>query len=114
MQRAVVVRRLVTACALLVATAAGCNSAPDIIAPPPVVPVDREFDQGSAIDARDLSPAQIQHLALLAKVWGFAKYHHPKVTAGGTNWDYDLFRVIPTVLAAQDRETASAAIVRRA
>lgn len=53
----------------------------------------------------------MQNLALLAKVWGFAKYHHPKVTAWGVNWDYEMFRALPSVLAAPDRGTAAAAMV---
>ncbi len=114
MQRSVLCKLLATGCVLLLASASGCERAPDVIAPPPAPSVDREFEQGSTIEARELSPAQVQHLALLAKVWGFTKYHHPTVTATAstTNWDFALFRVLPTVLAAPDRETATAAMVR--
>lgn len=52
----------------------------------------------------------MENLVLLGKVWGFAKYHHPVVTAGQVNWDYELFHVLPKVLAAPDRGAATAAI----
>lgn len=72
---------------------------------------DHEFDTGSGIAAQDLTAIQIENLALLAKVWGLAKYHHPGVVDGSRNWDYDLFRAIPPVLAAPDRATATASLV---
>jgi hypothetical protein len=73
--------------------------------------LDREFDSGSGIVISQLTRAQIDNLALLGKVWGFLKYHHPAVTTGTRHWDYDLFRVLPAVLAARDR--AAGAMVLR-
>jgi hypothetical protein len=55
---------------------------------------------------------QIQNLTTLGRVWGFLKYHHPLVTSGGRHWDYELFRVLPSVLAASDRLSANAQIVK--
>jgi hypothetical protein len=55
----------------------------------------------------ELSQVQVASLATLGEVWGFLKYHHPVVTAGKRHWDYELFRVIPKVLAARDRDTAT-------
>jgi C-terminal processing protease CtpA/Prc len=103
--------RWAIACAVLLSAAAGCSFAPEVNAPPSTVPVDREFDQGSRVESRELSPVQVQNLARLAKVWGFAKYHHRTIVTGGARWDYDLFRVLPQVLAAPDREAANAAMV---
>lgn len=111
MKRLVLIRLLATACALLLLAAPGCKDAAEVTSPPSSSTDDHEFDQGSGIAARELSPIQAQNLALLAKVWGFAKYHHPKVTASGVNWDYELFRALPSVLAAPDRGTAAAAMV---
>ncbi len=71
---------------------------------------DHEFDNGSGISIGSLSDVQIQNLATLAKVWGFLKYYHPAVTSGQNQWDYDLFRAIPAVLAAADGAAASQAI----
>jgi len=71
---------------------------------------DREFDSGSKISIPALSDLQVQNLATLARVWGFLKYHHPAVTAGKRHWDYDLFRVMPQVLAAGSTDSSLAAI----
>lgn len=67
---------------------------------------DHEFDNGSGITPRALSPQAVDDLVLLGRVWGFAKYHHPRVVGGEVNWDYELFRVLPTVLKAPDRTGA--------
>lgn len=60
----------------------------------------------------ELSSVQIDNLAILGKVWGFLKYHHPAVTAGTRDWDRDLLGIIPAVLAAPDRASADAAMFR--
>ena len=70
---------------------------------PPVLTVverDTEFDHGSGIHLASLSDAQVDNLAVLAEVWGFLKYHHAAVTSGTRNWDAELFRILPKVLAA--------------
>lgn len=76
------------------------------------VELDREFDSGSGIEPAALSPIQARNLAMLGRIWGFAKYHHPRVAAGELNWDYELFRVMPAVLAATTRPEAAQAISR--
>jgi C-terminal processing protease CtpA/Prc len=73
---------------------------------------DHEFDKGSGVAIQSLTPAQVENLVTLGKVWGFLKYHHPAVVSGQRHWDYDLFRVMPTVLAAPGRAEANAAILR--
>lgn len=73
--------------------------------------LDRDLD-GTGIAVASLSPLQIDNLVALGKVWGFLKYHHPKVTAGKLAWDAELVRVLPATLAAPDRATANAALVR--
>lgn len=74
------------------------------------VELDTEFDDGSRIEAQDLTPVQVENLALLGRVWGFAKYHHPRITSGSVNWDYELFRLLPSLLDAPDRASANAAM----
>lgn len=61
---------------------------------------DTEFSQGSklAISRPDLT--QIENLAVLAKVWGFRKYHHPRIVGGEVHWDYELLRLLRPVFAA--------------
>jgi C-terminal processing protease CtpA/Prc len=71
---------------------------------------DDEFDHGSFIADQTPTSIQTQNLALLGKVWGFAKYHHPRVVGGDHHWDYELFRAVPSVLAASDRMAAAGAI----
>ena len=77
-------------------------------APVPVgEPVDHEFDSGSGVALTELSSIQISNLVTLGRVWGFLKYHHPAITVGQHNWDGDLFRVLPKVLAARNRQQAN-------
>jgi C-terminal processing protease CtpA/Prc len=71
---------------------------------------DNEFDSGSEVTLDNLRPQQIDALVTLGKVWGFLKYHHPAITSGQHNWDYDLFRVLPTVLGAGNHKDVMAAI----
>ena len=72
---------------------------------------DHQFDGGSGVQFTSLSDVQISNLFTLAKVWGFVKYHHPAVTGGQNHWDYDLFRVMPLVIAARDAAAADAAML---
>lgn len=82
--------------------------------PAPLTTLDRdhEFDGGSRIALANLSAVQIENLKTTGKVWGFLKYHHPLITAGERHWDYDLMRVLPAILAAQDRAAANAALAK--
>jgi len=84
--------------------------APKVDRPKTVFDRDHEFDAGSGIAITDLAPVQIDNLVTLGKIWGFLKYHHPQVTSGERHWDYDLFRVLPAVLAAPDHAAANGAI----
>jgi hypothetical protein len=77
----------------------------------PGLPADHEFDSGSRVTLNSLAPLQISNLVTLARVWGMLKYHHPAVTSGQRQWDYDLFRILPVVLAAPDRARANDAIM---
>ena len=79
---------------------------PRVEQPKTVLDLDREFDAGSGIALKSLSKIQVDNLAMLGKVWGFLKYHHPLVTAGKRHWDYELFRILPRVLAATDAPAA--------
>jgi C-terminal processing protease CtpA/Prc len=77
-----------------------------------VLDTDHQFDKGSQIAVSTLSPNQIDNLVTLGRVWGFLKYHHPVVTAGKRQWDYELLRKIPAILAAPDRTHANEVIVQ--
>lgn len=73
---------------------------------------DDAFEDGSGIAIHKLDHTQIENLVTLGKVWGFLKYNDPAITSGKRQWDYALFRVLPRVLAARDRASANAVIVR--
>ena len=73
---------------------------------------DHEFDNGSRIALTELSPAQIENLATLGRVWGFLKYHDPRLADGHLHWDYELFRVLPAILKARDRAAANTALAK--
>jgi C-terminal processing protease CtpA/Prc len=84
--------------------------APKAIRPKTPLDQDHEFDVGSGVSLTGLSKAQVENLVQLGKVWGFLKYHHPEITKGKRHWDYDLFRVLPAVLAAGGRAAANLAM----
>jgi hypothetical protein len=48
-----------------------------------------------------------ENLYLLGKVWGYLKYHHPRVTGGCFDWDAELLGVIEDAAAAQSSDEAS-------
>ena len=78
--------------------------------PAPTRPAARDtaFQQRSGLVFPDkLTPQQVENLAVLGRVWGFVKYYHPAVAAGNFNLDAELFRVLPTVLAAPNEESRS-------
>ncbi len=76
-----------------------------------VLDVDVTFDDGSDFQAGELSAMQIRNLALLGKVWGFLKYHHPAVTGGTRHWDYDLLRLLPRMRDAADEKEAAGVLL---
>jgi C-terminal processing protease CtpA/Prc len=80
--------------------------------PKTVLEVDHQFDAGSGVAPTELTKVQIDNLATLGMVWGFLKYHHPKITSGQSHWDYELFRVLPAILDARDQTAAAAAMVK--
>ena len=71
-----------------------------------------EFDAGSGIELTSLTVEQVENVAVLGMVWGFLKYHHPAVAAGGFQWDGELFRALPDVLAASDLRSCQAVLCR--
>lgn len=68
---------------------------------------DDEFRSGSGIEISQLSDLQSESLYKLCKVWGYAKYRHPSVIDGSLNWDAELFRVMPDILAAGSPDEAN-------
>lgn len=65
---------------------------------------DTIYDCGSNITFPLLTPQLIDNLDLLGRVWGFLKYHHPTISKGEYNWDYELFRMLPDYLQITDQQ----------
>ncbi len=65
---------------------------------------DKEFDKGSKIVFPELTEQKTRDLELLGKIWGLMKYHHPAIAKGEYNWDYELFRVLPDYLKADNKK----------
>ncbi|MCX6282698.1 MAG: S41 family peptidase [Bacteroidetes bacterium] len=74
--------------------------------PARIFPAEKDtiFDRGSGIASIELTPLKTENLRVLGLVWGFLKYYHPSVAAGNYNWDYELFRILPQILAAGNPE----------
>jgi len=79
--------------------------------PKTVLDSDHAFDTGSGFALDHVSDVQADDLALLGRVWGFLKYHHPAVVKGQRHWDYDLFRVLPAVAAARSHDECRRVLV---
>lgn len=86
--------------------------APKVERPKTALDRDHEFDSGSGINITQLSSIQVEDLVKLGKIWGYLKYYHPDVTAGQYHWDYELLRILPKVLTAQDQAAANAILLR--
>lgn len=59
--------------------------------------LDKEFEEGSKFRIDNFDSIQINNLFKICKIWGFLKYNHPEIAKGNLNWDYELFRILPTV-----------------
>lgn len=64
---------------------------------------DVEFDNGSGINIKESTPEVCGNLDVLGRVWGFLKYYHPAIIDGDINWDYELFRILPEVVKAKNK-----------
>lgn len=80
--------------------------------PKMILDTDHQFDNGSGITINKLGKIQINNLITLGKVWGFLKYYDPEVTSGHQQWDFDLFRILPTILDAPNRSTANTVLAK--
>lgn len=67
-----------------------------------LTPRHTEFESGSKVDSITMTPQRIENLTALGEVWGFLKYHHPSIAQGKYNWDFELFRIMPSVIKANN------------
>jgi hypothetical protein len=73
--------------------------------------IDKDFTNGSGIVFSDLNNETINNLELLGRVWGFIKYHHPEIAKGSYNWDYELFRFLPSYLNIKNKQERDQLII---
>ena len=73
---------------------------------------DKEFDRGSNIIFPELTEQKIEDLELLGRLWGFFKYHHPAIAKGNYNWDYELFRILPGYLRANNQRKRDKILIK--
>jgi C-terminal processing protease CtpA/Prc len=73
---------------------------------------DKEFDRGSGIVFPELNEQKTNDLELLGRIWGFMKYHHPAIAKGNYNWDYELLRILPDYLKANDNQQRDEILVK--
>lgn len=85
--------------------------APKVVRELSILELDGEFDDGSGVTTDTLSVTQVENLAVLGKVWGFLKYHHPRIARGELHWDYELFRILPGILQAADSSQRNEALL---
>jgi C-terminal processing protease CtpA/Prc len=65
---------------------------------------DKAFGNASKINTIVLNESKVEDLKILGLIWGFVKYYHPNVAAGNFNFDNELFRITPQILASKTRE----------
>ncbi len=67
-----------------------------------VLKKDKAFKDGSKIPSITLNTQKIEDLKTLGLIWGFLKYYHPNIAKGNYNWDFELFRILPKILDADN------------
>jgi len=73
----------------------------------PKAVTDTAFSKSSGIALITPDKETIAYLTNLGMLWGFLKYHHPAIAKGDYNWDAELFRVLPKLLAATSKTAAN-------
>lgn len=69
--------------------------------------LDTAYSKSSGIPAFKPDAKTIRNLAIAGQYWGFLKYHHPAIAKGDYNWDAELFRFLPQVIAAKSNQELS-------
>ncbi len=66
--------------------------------------LDTAYSCGSSIAHLPFDSFVLRSYIKLGMLWGFLKYHHPSIIAGKLNWDAELFRTLPGLLAQQTED----------
>ena len=62
-----------------------------------------DFSEDSGVNLENLGEVNVKNAVVLGQIWGFLKYHHPKVMKGDFDWDYELFMIMQNVYDAKNR-----------
>jgi hypothetical protein len=63
-----------------------------------------DYSKNSDFNVANVDSVNVENLEVLAKVWGFAKYHHPAFADPVLNADYELFELLSEVAYAGKEE----------
>ena len=66
--------------------------------------LDTAFNKSSGITSINTDTGKIHMLTNLGMLWGFIKYYHSAVNKGEYNMDAELFRVLPKLLSAGNKD----------
>lgn len=72
--------------------------------------LDTAFAKSSGIKEINLTNQLSTNLIIAGQFWGFLKYHHPAIAKGDYNWDAELFRLLPSVIKAQNNKELNTAL----
>jgi len=72
--------------------------------------LDTAFAKSSDIKEINLNNQISTNLVIAGQFWGFLKYHHPAIARGDYNWDAELFRLLPSVIQAQNKKELNTAL----
>lgn len=62
------------------------------------------YEFSSGVSSIPTDSQTVENLVVLGRVWGFLKYYHPVVASGKYNWDYELFKMMPKIIAAKTQD----------
>lgn len=64
---------------------------------------EEQFSSNSGVVVNKYNEQTVENLSLLCMIWGFAKYYHPTLVEEKYNWDFELFRIMPSILQAKSK-----------
>jgi C-terminal processing protease CtpA/Prc len=73
---------------------------------------DTAFNSGSGLNVISINARTKANLVMAGQFWSFVKYHHPAIAKGEYNWDAELFRHLPQVIAAKNNGDLSKTLER--
>jgi len=76
----------------------------------PKADLDTAFAKSSGLKEINLTDQLSTNLIITGQFWGFLKYHHPAIAKGDYNWDAELFRLLPSVIQAKNKNELNTAL----